>query len=705
MVNQTIYPFGTDGQLPSSIGVINDLITGGADKALSAEMGKELYSKHQQKEIITLMSVASWIGTDNNWGTLSGAYTGAFVAVQRGELINIKANDNNGTYYAILTSNTIEPGSSPSYATGQTGRIELEAGAEITIQVPAGASYIWINTKRYNNIDTKPASVSRLTEISFEELKFYKSRFDEERLVKAYITGANKWLVGADNYQCKFLPMERGKLYRLVANENYGCSYAVVTTDSVVDGETPDYDTGWTKYRTLSTGEVTDVSTANEGCYLYITCINSLGNTTPSDVLISIDGEVLTHMEKFVTDYAKKKSVMPEWLELGEPTDIIYSIDDFLLAHEYDEGNSIDNLKFSNDLGKTWTTTQNIWGILINVFMFADGTLFFAAKNNGLCKCYWTKDFDTFSEATVLDQADAQGNRSTFTALSGETRWGVIAGSSKHTYIDGVEHYLFGDYVISTQNPRLWYATCDENGVTVRCAFRFGTDMIDGVVIPARHYHGFIYNQYNGYCYALTGDEYDEDCNVMRGKHDENHVWTWERLAYGIEYKIGDIVFDEGSMYFTTDYTDSSLADKKGLISCPTNDINANRFRYWFHPSAAFMLEGSHNTSNPAAISSFINDTHGWKILGTDYAGNSKVLMAKGGHNFVWVDNTANKKLKFFIGPNNNGDVYVWWYNPGYSVVGEGWIKFSHRTTYNFTQAMRNSGATDFFEGWVGTPR
>ena len=40
MANQTVYPFGTDGQLPSSIGIINDLDTGGVNKALSAEQGK-----------------------------------------------------------------------------------------------------------------------------------------------------------------------------------------------------------------------------------------------------------------------------------------------------------------------------------------------------------------------------------------------------------------------------------------------------------------------------------------------------------------------------------------------------------------------------------------------------------------------------------------------------------------------------------------
>ena len=40
MENNTIYPYGTNGELPSSIGIINDLITGGADKALSAQQGE-----------------------------------------------------------------------------------------------------------------------------------------------------------------------------------------------------------------------------------------------------------------------------------------------------------------------------------------------------------------------------------------------------------------------------------------------------------------------------------------------------------------------------------------------------------------------------------------------------------------------------------------------------------------------------------------
>jgi len=61
MANKTVYPFGTGGQLPSSIGIINDLTTGGADKALSAEMGKELNKKNfvtRSKEPIFISGIA-----------------------------------------------------------------------------------------------------------------------------------------------------------------------------------------------------------------------------------------------------------------------------------------------------------------------------------------------------------------------------------------------------------------------------------------------------------------------------------------------------------------------------------------------------------------------------------------------------------------------------------------------------------------------
>lgn len=54
MANQTVYPYGTGGQLPSSIGIINDLVTGGTDKALSAEMGKTLQQEIDESGYVSI---------------------------------------------------------------------------------------------------------------------------------------------------------------------------------------------------------------------------------------------------------------------------------------------------------------------------------------------------------------------------------------------------------------------------------------------------------------------------------------------------------------------------------------------------------------------------------------------------------------------------------------------------------------------------
>lgn len=42
MARTTVYPFGPNGTLPSALGIINDMRTGGADQVLSAEVGKEI---------------------------------------------------------------------------------------------------------------------------------------------------------------------------------------------------------------------------------------------------------------------------------------------------------------------------------------------------------------------------------------------------------------------------------------------------------------------------------------------------------------------------------------------------------------------------------------------------------------------------------------------------------------------------------------
>lgn len=73
MANTTVYPFGTDGTLPSSIAIINDLSTGGADKALSAEMGKVLGDDTMRTRLLVGDGQASDEEITTTWvqGTIS----------------------------------------------------------------------------------------------------------------------------------------------------------------------------------------------------------------------------------------------------------------------------------------------------------------------------------------------------------------------------------------------------------------------------------------------------------------------------------------------------------------------------------------------------------------------------------------------------------------------------------------------------------
>lgn len=109
MANTTIYPYGTNGQLPSSIGVINDLTTGGVDKALSAEMGKELgevlYGSSQSYKQTTANGLHSITDDVLDPETTSKAFVGSIMLpVQAGQVVSYgPLNTYNVGYVLIVT--------------------------------------------------------------------------------------------------------------------------------------------------------------------------------------------------------------------------------------------------------------------------------------------------------------------------------------------------------------------------------------------------------------------------------------------------------------------------------------------------------------------------------------------------------------------------------------------------------------------------
>lgn len=194
MANKTVYPYGTGGQLPSSIGIVNDLETGGIDKALSAQQGvvlKEMIESGSSSgenlggKIIPLPPLAGVRGnyinvTSNQWKS-STATKSFFVPVTPGGSYGIVGGTSNGRY-AILASNTQTVDTTPDYATGETGVHTVPAGTEVKFTVPDDGHYLSINyTLSDNNVCPKELiEYVPESELLEEPLNELRGEFDEK---------------------------------------------------------------------------------------------------------------------------------------------------------------------------------------------------------------------------------------------------------------------------------------------------------------------------------------------------------------------------------------------------------------------------------------------------------------------------------------------------------------------------------------------
>lgn len=431
----------------------------------------------------------------------------------------------------------------------------------------------------------------------------------------------------------------------------------------------------------IGAGETVTVKKTDfpEDCqYVYIGVANTTALVTNNNYLpqavTSMNGSIKDVISDIENDSSSNK--FPTYIEFGENEGVMYTIDNFIMKHIYE--NEVEYLCFSTDLGNNWIQVENTFDTKItHAHYFVDGTLLMCTPT----KCYWTKDFQTFTESVVYDY-----DGSLFQPNENDTRfYNIPKFKENRTFVDNEEWHLWGDYIITTKSPRLWYTK--DNGRTIRAAFAFGLSTIDDTRYGARHIHAFEYNPYDGHFYAFTGDA-NTGCHIIKGQYN-NGTWTWEHIVTGALWKLTSPVFFKGYFVAVTDYTDSSLSEKKGLVRCPTNAISEENICYLFKATSSMM--------GNAALSGYIYDKNGWRVMTCDYAGGNKVLMAKNNYNFTWVYNISGKRMTSFIGPNANGDVYVSYGNVGASVSGEDWLKINI-STFNFTKAMRDAGAKNFFD-------
>lgn len=151
MANKTVYPYGTGGSLPSSIGIINDLTTGGADKALAAEQGKNLNGRldeingSESVDLSSLTKYAYTISSSGTWTQHTGTSKGrcVLVALDGVKRVRVTMDGGNGVI-AFLQSATMTNNASVDFSTEYTERIALSNGNTYYYDVPNDANYLYI---------------------------------------------------------------------------------------------------------------------------------------------------------------------------------------------------------------------------------------------------------------------------------------------------------------------------------------------------------------------------------------------------------------------------------------------------------------------------------------------------------------------------------------------------------------------------------
>lgn len=156
MANQTVYPYGTGGSLPSGISIINDYITGGADKALSAEKGKDLNKKLCFKYDI-FGCFDTYAGFVAQTTFVSDNYERSFGVVSPNgfDYVEITASPNQIALIAFVKSfnPNFANGSDVDFCVGEERR-EIAAGQTKMFIVPTDCTHILVDFENRGDIYT-----------------------------------------------------------------------------------------------------------------------------------------------------------------------------------------------------------------------------------------------------------------------------------------------------------------------------------------------------------------------------------------------------------------------------------------------------------------------------------------------------------------------------------------------------------------------
>lgn len=281
MANSTIYPYGTGGSLPTGYPIINDLTTGGADKALSAEMGKELAPVTEIIGSVTHPETTTAVAT-----TTGGRYLGNMYNTATTGAFDTSLNSNSGWAYAaidveegdVITAIGTKPGadyriyticdaSGNRIAIGpNTSNQSYTSENPLVVTMPEGAAKFYLNMSKDNIAVT-------ITKAEYSEDTLLRATTTQDGIMTMEQVAALNAAGGADVNLLKSYVTDRTDIingtFETGSLKNYGVNVGTTYHGGVVEAAN---DTVFCELPVLAGDIVTLWSTTNAWTQAYVIC-------------------------------------------------------------------------------------------------------------------------------------------------------------------------------------------------------------------------------------------------------------------------------------------------------------------------------------------------------------------------------------------------------------------------------------------------
>lgn len=232
-----------------------------------------------------------YIGSDGKASAPANAAM-AFIPVRENDVIYIQGNMAQQTWYALLTSKTLEHGHTAPFVSGGS-RVSLTYGERVSITAPNDAMYLGISIfDNYPN-DIKPTHIYiNGTPVYVDDVLYMLERqfngFNiDDNLEDGIIANTTLWIQPQSKHVS--IPVNGGELLQIVGNAELNTYYAFLTSDTVEYNSAASFCTGYSGRIEVATNTISEEVTIPSDCnYLYISCVDGFSNDiSPEKIIIN----------------------------------------------------------------------------------------------------------------------------------------------------------------------------------------------------------------------------------------------------------------------------------------------------------------------------------------------------------------------------------------------------------------------------------